>query len=551
MDGIEQSTPDTVALAAADRHGSKHCNFAGNFELLSGRRAKRAERSKRHKEMRLSRRSSRTCGTDCLNVSGERMIERMTSKACQPMQCAKQCLCSRAPRGDSAPEDVKATSTRTRDDSILPFEPDRERTTGAPRAQEGLQDGEHPLQFEPYSVQARRLGIGMAKMKGGSGRRGAADKELGVSEDAAVALSSSKQVVNKVSPAQIQTQCAGLSCAGFARRVGAPAIFSDESEGLLGQVESTGQGAAHRSSLTAPIGVHGQPLSNGLQSAWPPSTHYYTKESEGLPMQVQSAEQGYAHRSSPTARTGVQGQPAPANFLKGKSSEQDTDHQSPRWGDFIALQSEIERRGVSHLKGSTLDVDLFTEKLDLLVRDGDFSRSDADYLRKGITWGFDLGVDESKLPGKAVLKNYKSAFDNKQKVTDALAARVTAGKTLKLGAFDGNPDDLPGESGRVVPNGAVAKKLEADKVRPFSDHTKTGLNPASDAARVAHKLDTCREVEEALRPGHCMRIEDVDAAFPILPLAPRIWKYMYVWWYDVDRPLDEQPAQHALRACIR
>ena len=156
----------------------------------------------------------------------------------------------------------------------------------------------------------------------------------------------------------------------------------------------------------------------------------------------------------------------------------------------MQLQSEVEREGVTRLKGSTLDVELYKEKLEALVQDGDFSRSDADYLANGITWGFDLGVDESKLPGKAVSKNYKSAIDNKQKVTDALAARVSAGKTLKLGAFDGNPEDLPGETGRVVPNGAVAKKLEPDKVRPFSDHTKTGLNPASDAARVAHKLDT-------------------------------------------------------------
>jgi hypothetical protein len=43
-----------------------------------------------------------------------------------------------------------------------------------------------------------------------------------------------------------------------------------------------------------------------------------------------------------------------------------------------------------------------------------------------------------------------------------------------------------------------------------------------------------------------MRVEDVDGAFPILPLSPKIWKYMYVIWYDVDVPLSEQSAPNTL-----
>ena len=45
-----------------------------------------------------------------------------------------------------------------------------------------------------------------------------------------------------------------------------------------------------------------------------------------------------------------------------------------------------------------------------------------------------------------------------------------------------------------------------------------------------------------------MRIEDVDGAFPILPLRPRVWKYMYIWWYDVDRPLEKQSKPNTLYA---
>ena len=162
--------------------------------------------------------------------------------------------------------------------------------------------------------------------------------------------------------------------------------------------------------------------------------------------------------------------------------------------------------------------------------------------------GFDLGLDESMMRGKVVFKNYKSAFSNKQKVTDALLDRVKSGKTVKSGEFDGDPSKLPGENGTVVPMGAVAKKLEPDKVRPFSDHTKTRFNAASDSDRVKHTLSAYDDVARELLPGYFMRIEDVDGAFPILPLKPRIWKYMYVWWYDVDRPLEEQSKPNTLYA---
>ena len=37
-----------------------------------------------------------------------------------------------------------------------------------------------------------------------------------------------------------------------------------------------------------------------------------------------------------------------------------------------------------------------------------------------------------------------------------------------------------------------------------------------------------------------------DAAFPILPLHPRVWNHMLIWWYDVDRPLDEQEGPNTL-----
>ena len=60
--------------------------------------------------------------------------------------------------------------------------------------------------------------------------------------------------------------------------------------------------------------------------------------------------------------------------------------------------------------------------------------------------------------------------------------------------------------------GAVPKPLEPGKMRPFSDHTKTGLNTATDGEAFRHTLRTYEEVAAYLKYGFYMRVGDVDAA---------------------------------------
>ena len=151
-------------------------------------------------------------------------------------------------------------------------------------------------------------------------------------------------------------------------------------------------------------------------------------------------------------------------------------------------------------------------------------------------WVWQTAVDESKLKGKRVHRNYRSAFESKVKVHEALKKRVGNGRTLKLGDFYGKASELPGSQGCTVPQGAVPKRLEPDAARPFSDHTKTGFNSACDVDWLKHSLNTYAEIAQELKPGYFMRVEDIDGAYTLLPLAPKVWKYMYVWWYDVDRP---------------
>ena len=217
---------------------------------------------------------------------------------------------------------------------------------------------------------------------------------------------------------------------------------------------------------------------------------------------------------------------------------------------FLRLMEEKSASDIKDLKGYSLDFDKFSVVLPQCVAAGTVSQADCDYVLHGLQYGFDLHVDETLLPGKYVTRNYKSAFEAKEKIQDALSKRVKTGKTLKLGTFNGKARDLPGRTGRTVPQGGVPKKLEPESIRPFSDHTKSGFNFACDISSLAHSLNTYDEISKELKPKYFMRIEDVDGAYPILPLSPKIWKYMYVWWYDVDVPISEQVAPNTLYAHV-
>ena len=109
------------------------------------------------------------------------------------------------------------------------------------------------------------------------------------------------------------------------------------------------------------------------------------------------------------------------------------------------------------MSGKTLNIDEFERLGPEIIRAGLVTQKDVDYVLNGIGSIFDLGVDEVKLPGKRVHRYYKSAYEKADLVSEALRKRVAKGKTLKLGKFHGNADELPGTSGIIVPNGSVAK----------------------------------------------------------------------------------------------
>jgi len=88
----------------------------------------------------------------------------------------------------------------------------------------------------------------------------------------------------------------------------------------------------------------------------------------------------------------------------------------------------------------------------------------------------------------------------------------------------------------IFPMGAVAKPLEPDKGRPTDDHTRTGLNAATDMTGLSHTLDSYAEMARRFLPGYAAHVSDVEAAFPMLPFAPWVWPFMLHRFYRGEGP---------------
>ena len=85
-----------------------------------------------------------------------------------------------------------------------------------------------------------------------------------------------------------------------------------------------------------------------------------------------------------------------------------------------ALERDVLRHGAKVMPGSTLDLAEFERLGPAIVREGLVTQGEVDYVLNGIKNRFDLGFDESRLRGKRVHRNYKSAYEKKDLVTDAL-----------------------------------------------------------------------------------------------------------------------------------
>lgn len=206
------------------------------------------------------------------------------------------------------------------------------------------------------------------------------------------------------------------------------------------------------------------------------------------------------------------------------------------FAQFDAYKVLVESEGACALPGVNIRYDSFMHCLWGAQRAGYVSRWVADFVADGLRNGFTLGVDLAGLPGQQIFRNYPSAVQARRAVSRATRARVAGGKTLCIGVWCAALCAYVKRRFRrfrIFPMGAVAKPLEPDEMRPTSDHTRSGLNRATDLEFFRHALTAYKDVAAWLRRGCFMSVTDVEAAFPMLPLHPALWPYfMFLFFAD-------------------
>ena len=209
------------------------------------------------------------------------------------------------------------------------------------------------------------------------------------------------------------------------------------------------------------------------------------------------------------------------------------------------LAEQVRTKGACSLPGVSIDYDLFMPMLWRAVSRGFVTHSNAEFVSNGLWHGFDCGLDVSLLKGRRRFKNYKSALEARAKVSKATRVRVHKEKTFKLCQVDDDysvanlKDIIPFEDWRVFPIAAVPKPLEKDEVRPVSDHTKSGLKAATNDPRLKHTLTAAEDIEREFKFAYSMIVGDVDAAYPLLPLAWWVWQYFMFVWFNCDNEDDD------------
>lgn len=217
--------------------------------------------------------------------------------------------------------------------------------------------------------------------------------------------------------------------------------------------------------------------------------------------------------------------PAGADFLQGNLALL---HQ---------LRSHVERENACALPGVTIIYENFIPVMWKAVRAGWVSHDHATFVGEGLRYGFKAGVMIDQLQGHRWFRNYPSSIGARVAVTAATLDRVKLKKTVCLGTWT---DSLARAirasfaASFIFPLGAVAKPLEPEKMRPTSDHTRTGLNAATDMSFLRHTLDTYNEIAWFFKQDFFMRVSDVDAAFPLLPLHPDLWPFFMFRFFGAN-----------------
>ena len=185
------------------------------------------------------------------------------------------------------------------------------------------------------------------------------------------------------------------------------------------------------------------------------------------------------------------------------------------------------------IPGCNIKIENFLPRMWSAVAKGFIPHADGVQLQEGLLRGFKLGVDVDQMTGHRWFSNYESATTvGRAGVAAAVAKRVDAGKTLALGPMGHGMAQAircAFTSSCIFPMGAVAKALLPGQTpdqlewRPTSDHTRTGLNAATDMTGLRFALNALDEIAWFFSTNWFMRVSNVADAFPAWPRPRSSW----------------------------
>ena len=103
--------------------------------------------------------------------------------------------------------------------------------------------------------------------------------------------------------------------------------------------------------------------------------------------------------------------------------------------EMLRMANLVETQNACALPGCTIKYDSFMHCMRRAQSRGYVEDRYADFVADGLRNGFTCGVDRSRVAGKRVFRNYKTALDARAAVTKAIGRRVERSKSLALGPW--------------------------------------------------------------------------------------------------------------------
>ena len=216
--------------------------------------------------------------------------------------------------------------------------------------------------------------------------------------------------------------------------------------------------------------------------------------------------------------------------------------------EMFKMQRIVEEQNACALPGCVFKNENFMGSLHNAWNKGFIATHTYEYVADGMRNGFSVGAQRELLEaqGQCIFRNYKSAYEGRASVSDAVYDRVAKKRSIRLGTFAECYPLLKRcfKSYKIFPMSAVPKPHDPTTLRPCSDHRKSGFNDCTILGLLRHSLTVEKDVAWFLEQGFFMSVADVEDAFTIIPLAPWLWPYFFFRWFSTYTATSEDVFVH-------